>query len=299
MPNYKTFRLQTEGISSMLGFVSICYLNFGRTISHTAAQTYNASRNYTVVHPTIVLSNTSSPCRSTCQGTPFAAPTASLECLLHVPNSYLFKTAPEVLDTEKAFATTNIDLKGSSTTLRRTALEIKLEKKIAGAKATANSEGQSIINDDETVREQQYDKGICQGIQVKIATLGSVTTAEIKSMVDHEIVDYQASHLFPLLCKQVDAKITDASETGRVPINRAIRMDLNTAIVKAVEATPMHKRANSAILRAARRTFESESFFREISQQIVNTKLWSSCSPLTSNAMSTKPCMTGELRQIR
>lgn len=77
-------------------------------------------------------------------------------------------------------------------------------------------------------------------------------------MIVHEIIDYQAKHLFPVLRKQAEAAIEDEFATSLLPKIKPTRSELNEAVVKAVEETIREKQAGSAIRKATGHTLESE-----------------------------------------
>lgn len=137
--------------------------------------------------------------------------------------SISFKTSLAVLETGEAHLTTNIDLQIPFTTLHRTASEIKFDEKAAEVEAAVNSKGQSDIYEDQTDMEHGYDTDICQLVQAESAAVGVPARAYIQSMVVHEIIDYHANHLFPVVRRQVGAGINDAFTRGLLPKNIAIR----------------------------------------------------------------------------
>lgn len=71
---------------------------------------------------------------------------------------------------------------------------------------------------------------------------------------------------------QVDVSIEDAFVTGVLRNYQAVRQELSTTVVRAVQDTIKNKQADSAICRETQRTLEAESFGRDISQCILEAE---------------------------
>lgn len=98
-------------------------------------------------------------------------------------------------------------------------------------------DGQSDSDDGQTDKEHRRDTDIRQLVQAENAAFVVLTYTEINWMIVTEIINYHASHLFPLLCRQVDAAIEDTFTTGLHQNNEEVRQELNTAVARAVEDT--------------------------------------------------------------
>lgn len=98
--------------------------------------------------------------------------------------------------------------------LHRTLSEIEFDGKIAEAEAAVQSEGRTDISDNQIDRKRWYNADIRQLVQFEISELSVPNCAEIKSMIDHEVIDCHAGHLFLVVGKQFKAAIEDAFATG-------------------------------------------------------------------------------------
>lgn len=72
---------------------------------------------------------------------------------------------------DEKYFTTNIDQPGRFRTLQSTVSEMGLNEKIVETKATAQAEGQSDIDDDQTDKKQMYGTDIRQLVQGEIVAL--------------------------------------------------------------------------------------------------------------------------------
>lgn len=87
-------------------------------------------------------------------------------------------------------------------------------------------------------------------------------------MIVHEIIEYHANHLFPLLQRQIGVTIEDSFETGLVCV-KAAYPGINAAAVRMLRDTMRDREADCAIRRSIRRALESELLVIYISQRIV------------------------------
>lgn len=73
--------------------------------------------------------------------------------------------------------------------------------------------------------------------QSEFAALSVWTSTEIQLMIVDELIHHHANHLFPFLCKQVDDTIWESFATVLLQKTKAVRQELNTPVVRAVEST--------------------------------------------------------------
>lgn len=175
---------------------------------------------------------------------------ATLGHLWQASNLSSFKMVLVVQNTKNAHVTTNIDLMGPSTTLHPTASDIALDENTAEAEAATLSEGQSDIDDEQIDKEHWYHTDISQLVQNDIAALGMPIQAEIQSMIIHEIIDYQAIHLFPVLPEKVDAGFEEAFMALLLGNYEAIGLELNAVFFRAGVDTIRGKQDDSTIHQA-------------------------------------------------
>lgn len=109
---------------------------------------------------------------------------------------------------------------------------------------------------------------IRQLVQVEIAVLYVLSSAEVQLMNIHKTIDFHAKHLFPVLREQV-AGIEEAFATSLLQKNETIWSKLNATVSKEAEETIRDKQGDSGTRRETHSMLDSETFVQNIAQRIV------------------------------